>query len=182
MPSASAPSPHLAGELELRPPAVQDESQGRLAQAECLQDAFDFLLMRSDETWADWLSRIAREHAGTDLPEGRVPATMLFAFVGDDLVGRVSIRHELNAFLLEVGGHIGYAVRPAFRRRGYATEILRQSLETAGGLGIEQVLVTCDVDNVGSRRTIERCGGVLEDIRPGQPGQAPKRRYWITIA
>lgn len=181
MPSVPTPSSQPAAELVLRPPDVQDEPQGRLAQAESLQDAFDFLLMRSDETWSDWLSRTAREHAGTDLPEGRVPATMLFAFVGDDLVGRVSIRHELNGFLLEVGGHIGYAVRPAFRRRGYATEILRKALETAGGLGIEQVLVTCDVDNVGSRRTIERCGGVLEDIRPGHPGEAPKRRYWITI-
>jgi len=71
-----------------------------------------------------------------------VPATFLLARVGGDLVGRVSIRHELNDFLAEFGGHIGYAVRPQFRRRGHATEILRQALVVARGEGVERVLVT----------------------------------------
>ena len=63
------------------------------------------------------------------------------------------------------GGHIGYAVRPAHRRRGYATEILRQSLIVARAVGVDGVLVTCDDDNVGSAAVIERCGGVLESDR-----------------
>jgi predicted acetyltransferase len=40
------------------------------------------------------------------------------------------------------------------------------------------VLVTCDEDNLASIAVIERCGGVLEDVRP-DPDGAPKRRYWI---
>ncbi|MGV8972461.1 MAG: GNAT family N-acetyltransferase, partial [Rhodoglobus sp.] len=63
------------------------------------------------------------------------------------MVGRVSIRHKLNAFLAEVGGHIGYGVRPAFRRLGYATQMLHQALELARSLEIERALVTCDGDN-----------------------------------
>jgi predicted acetyltransferase len=50
----------------------------------------------------------------------QVSSTFLLAEVDGDIVGRVSIRHELNAYLPSVGGHIGYAVRPAYRRRGYA--------------------------------------------------------------
>jgi predicted acetyltransferase len=65
------------------------------------------------------------------MPADRVPATFLVADVDGAIVGRVSIRHELNDHLTHFGGHIGYGVRPAHRRRGYATEILRQSLVIA---------------------------------------------------
>jgi len=101
-------------------------------------------------------------------------------FDASRIVGRAAIRHELNDFLLRVGGHIGYAVVPEFRRRGYATTILRRSLEIARQrLGISPVLVTCDDDNVGSIRTIEKNGGVLENIVTGPDLEKPKRRYWI---
>jgi len=110
-----------------------------------------------------------------------VPATFLVAEVGGQVVGRVSIRHELNAYLAEVGGHIGYGVRPGFRRRGYATGILRQSLAVAASVGLERVLVTCDSDNVGSATVIENCGGVLEKIVPSRDGSVPKRRYWVEV-
>jgi len=116
------------------------------------------------------------------MPPGWVPATFLLAEAEGRVVGRVSIRHELNAFLAEFGGHIGYAVRPTFRRRGYATDILRQSLHVAQRLGIERALVTCGVDNVGSAKVIEKCGGVFEGVAPGRDGIAARRRYWIDCA
>ena len=72
-----------------------------------------------------------------------------------------------------MGGHIGYDVRPSARRRGHATAMLRGALIVARGLGIESALVTCSVDNVGSRTVIERNGGVLEDERAG------KLRFWV---
>jgi predicted acetyltransferase len=92
----------------------------------------------------------------------------------------VSIRHALNALLEQVGGHIGYVVVPAFRRRGHATTMLRLALQIAHEeLGIQRVLVTCDDDNIGSIRTIEKNGGVLENIVVIDGSSTPKRRYWI---
>jgi predicted acetyltransferase len=107
-----------------------------------------------------------------------VPATFLVAQAGSHLVGRVSIRHELNAFLSDFGGHIGYGVRRGNRRRGYATEILRQALIVARAEGVDRVLLTCDDDNTGSAIVIERAGGVFDDVRVAPDGTR-RRRYWI---
>ena len=110
----------------------------------------------------------------TPRPEGFVPATELWWVEGDEFLGRTSIRHRLTPMLLEIGGHIGYDVRPSARRRGHATAMLGQALDVARELGIERALITCNVDNVGSRTVIERNGGVLEDEREG------KLRFWVT--
>lgn len=94
----------------------------------------------------------------------------------DEVIGFLAVRHTLNAFLLEEGGHIGYSIRPSRRGEGHATRALSLALDQAARLGIDRALVTCDDDNVPSRRTIERNGGVFEDERNG------KLRYWIDLS
>jgi predicted acetyltransferase len=131
--------------------------------------------MEPGMSWAAYLEKRERDRKGLDIPPSWVPSTFLAAEADGRLVGRVSIRHELNAKLIEIGGHIGYGVRPQFRRRAHAKEILRQALVVARSLGVEDVLVTCDADNVASSTVIERLGGVLEDVRP-DPDGPPKRR------
>lgn len=119
--------------------------------------------------------RLAQGDPATPMPEGRVHCTYLWIVEDAELVGYLAVRHALTPFLLEEGGHIGYSVRPSRRREGHATRALARSLPIAASLGIDRVLVTCDEDNDGSRRTIEKNGGVLEDVRRG------KRRYWISV-
>lgn len=128
-----------------------------------------------------YLGILADQEQGINLPSpNHVPETFLFAFVEKRIVGRTSIRHTLNPFLLRVGGHIGYVVVPEFRRRGYATTILTLSVRIARDrFGLERVLVTCDDDNIGSIRAIEKNGGILENILTGPDLDKPKRRYWI---
>lgn len=111
-----------------------------------------------------------------DIAEGSslAPHTVLWWVDGSRWLGRLSIRHELNPVLWEVGGHIGYSVRPSDRRLGHATAILAAALPCAAQLGIDEVLVTCDADNEASRKVIEKHGGVLDDVRHG------KLRYWIS--
>jgi predicted acetyltransferase len=139
--------------------------------------AFPFLLFWSpDLAWSDYLRLLNSLRDGSTVPEGLVPSSFLLAEVGGDLVGRVSLRFELNERLAAGGGHIGYGVRPAFRRRGFATEILRQGVALLRAAGVGRVLAVCDDDNVGSAAVIARSGGVLESVVDGDP---PFRRYWI---
>jgi predicted acetyltransferase len=112
----------------------------------------------------------------TPRPNGYVPCTNLWWVDGSEYLGRLAIRHRPTPGLLEEGGHIGYDVRPAARRRGHATAMLAAALPIARQLGIDRVLVTCDVDNVGSRRTIENNGGIFADQHKA------KLRYWIPTA
>mgnify|MGYP001492120762 CR=1 FL=1 len=116
----------------------------------------------------------------TKAPAGFVTASTYFAFAEDGrLAGAISLRHELNAFLLRFGGNIGYGVRPSMRRQGYASAMLTAVLPYAAGLGLTRVLLSCNKTNAASARTIERCGGVLEN-EAFEEGRVI-RRYWITL-
>ena len=129
---------------------------------------------------SEYLNALADWRTGRNLPAGYVPETFLFAFVGPRIVGRVVIRHALNAFLEREGGHIGIVVVPEFRRRGYATKMLARALQIAREqLGIDHVLVTCAEGNLGSIRVIELNGGVLQDDVETNSSNGPHRRYWI---
>ena len=139
---------------------------------------FEFVFRDPDEPWSSYIARVEAQSRGADVPPGRVPATFLLAEVDGAIVGRVSIRHELNDYLERFGGHIGYAVRPAHRRRGYGRAILRQSLDVARSVGLSRVLLTCDDTNAASVRIIESCGGLLEDVVAADEGER-LRRYWI---
>jgi predicted acetyltransferase len=144
-------------------------------------EGFTFGLgLEAAESWQAYLGSLDDYRLGRNLPAGRVPATFLVAEAGGAIVGRTSIRHELNDSLVRIGGHIGYGVLRQYRRRGYATEILRQSLVIVRAHGVDRVLVTCDDDNAGSIAVIERCGGRLDSTEPvtSPPGPAV-RRYWI---
>jgi len=166
--------------LSLRPPLPDDETAFLAGHEQMAAEDFTFgLQLEPDLPWQDYLGRLADSSVGVNLPEGWVGSTFLVADVAGQIVGRVSIRHELNEFLRIEGGHIGYCVLPAYRRRGYATEILRQALIVARSLGINRVLITCDDDNAGSIRVIETCGGKLDSVRPAEAGVPALRRYWI---
>ena len=132
--------------------------------------------LQDPETFAAWLTVLEEEGRPDAQPrfEGWVPQTTLW-WVDEDgeYIGRVAIRHRLTEPLRQFGGHIGYDVRASRRRQGHATAMLAASLPVARSLGIEQALVTCDHDNVGSRKVIEANGGV-----PDMPN-AVKLRYWV---
>lgn len=169
-------------ELALRELVAGDESAFRAAVrafAEVDPDwefAFDF---DAEAVFARYLERL--EHDKHTPREGRVRHTFLIATAGHAIVGRVSLRHELNDRLREYGGHLGFGVVPSFRRQGYGRQLLRQSLPIARALGIDRLLLTCDDRNVGSIRIIESCGGVFQDTRPRAEGGST-RRYWIDLA
>jgi predicted acetyltransferase len=115
------------------------------------------------------------------LKPGRVPSSEFWLIDDNEFIGRLSLRHELNENLLKKGGHIGYEIRPSKRRQGYGTEILRLGLEKARELRLRRVLVTCDEDNIGSKKIIEHNGGMLENVIEIEGDPVRKLRYWIDI-
>jgi predicted acetyltransferase len=117
-----------------------------------------------------------------DLPKGWVPATQFWLIDKNEYIGNVIIRHQLNDTLMHIGGHIGYSIRPTKRKMGYGTSILKLSLSEARKLGIDKALVTCDETNLGSKKIIEKNGGILENIEEGIKGKPRKLRYWIAIS
>lgn len=117
---------------------------------------------------------------GEELPAGWVACTTLW-LVEDAYIGSVNIRHELTTWLERLGGHIGYAIRPSMRERGYGELICRLALDASRRIGLDRVLITCDEDNTASRVIIERNGGVFENAVPQDERPVLKLRYWVDL-
>jgi predicted acetyltransferase len=116
--------------------------------------------LRAPGTFSRYVAALrAEEHLKATDHSGRVPQTNLWWVEDDEFIGRIAIRHRLNAGLRSVGGHIGYEIRPSRRHHGQATAMLAAALPLASALGIDPALVTCDVANTISRRVIEANGG-----------------------
>ena len=133
-----------------------------------------------------WIKKCDRYRKGKNLPDGLVPATQYLCVRKSDnkLVGMVQIRHYLNDFLLEFGGHIGDSITVDERGKGYGKQIIKLALEKCKKMGIDRVLITCLETNVASRKCIMANGGVLEDKRQIKDPQnkdygAWIERYWI---
>ncbi|KXH81988.1 GNAT family N-acetyltransferase [Sporosarcina sp. HYO08] len=118
---------------------------------------------------------------GIGLPEGWVAdSTYWLVNENDDVLGAANIRHALTERLQNIGGHIGYGIRPSARGKGYATKLLALGLEKIKGLGIEHALVTCDADNIASEKVIRKNGGVEDEDFIEDNGNVVKR-FWVEL-
>ncbi|GAA5533314.1 GNAT family N-acetyltransferase [Deinococcus aluminii] len=127
------------------------------------------------------LAHLNRFAPPAPVPEGFVPSEERWLVRGREYLGRVKIRHTLNDRLRQLGGHIGYELRPAARGQGYGKLILALALDRARELGLPRVLLTCDVENLGSRGVIEANGGECEGEFRLAFYEKPIRRYWIEL-
>lgn len=117
------------------------------------------------------------------VPSDLVPATQ-FVFIrksDDKLVGMLQVRHYLNDYLEKYAGHIGYSIRPSERRKGYAKQMLKMALSFCREIGIEKVLITCKVGNIGSEKTILANGGVYESTVHDPNENKDFKRFWIAL-
>ena len=114
--------------------------------------------------------------------DGKVPDSVYFLLdiERNILLGAVNIRHYLNDYLLQFGGHIGDGIRPSERRKGYATEMIRLALLECKKIGINRVLMVCDKTNIGSAKSIVKNGGILENEFVDDNGKT-QQRYWIDV-
>lgn len=130
-----------------------------------------------------WLQRTEQYRHQETVGSDWVLSSTFFAVRKNDrkIIGIVDIRHHINhPFLQEYGGHIGYAVRPSERKKGYATQILELALRYAQEIGIAEVMLGCYTDNQGSIKTIVNNGGVLAQEKPYTDGK-PMYIYQINL-
>lgn len=139
---------------------------------------FDPALPRKD--FPAYIQKLVKLSAAIDLPPGFVPMTTYWMVSPDQTILGVSkLRHHLTPSLENHGGHIGYVIRPSHRRKGYGSLILALTLEKSQDLGIERVRITCDTDNIGSARIIEKNGGILSGQMTYEGSGNQISQYWI---
>ena len=139
--------------------------------------------LRRIEDPEEYIKTCAEYEDKQTVPSHLVPATQLFLIRKSDnkLVGMLQVRHCFNDYLEKYAGHIGYSVRPSERRTGYAKEMLKMALPLCRELGLDKVLITCAVGNVGSEKTILSNGGVYESTVHEPNGNRDLKRFWITL-
>ncbi len=145
-------------------------------------DIYELSVLNLQSNFSQYIKGLQEKSEGKHLPKGYVPQTDYWLVEGNDLIGRVSLRHSLTPHLLREGGHIGYDIRPSKRRMGYGKKLLALALPKAKELGLEKVLITCDETNIGSKKIIESNGGIFENSVEMAEGKPRKLRYWITLA
>ena len=140
-----------------------------------------FSRLQEFDNYKEWIVTLINELDKNKLAPGRVCATTYFSVRKSDnkILGIINIRHELNDYLYNFGGHIGYSIRPTERRKGYGNKQLSLALDKCINLDIKKVLITCRENNIGSAKTIESCHGKLENIVFNESENDIFKRYWI---
>jgi len=117
---------------------------------------------------------------GKNLPKDWVAATTYWLIDKDKFIGHINIRHQLNEYLLKIGGNIGYYIRPSERKKGYGKEMLKLALIEAKKIGLKRVLITCAEKNTASKKVIEYNKGKFESKITDENNEVVLR-YWIEL-
>mgnify|MGYP002646335372 CR=1 FL=1 len=136
------------------------------------------------DNYEGWLEQLELLSNPETCPQNYVPGDEYFLIRKEDdkIIGMINIRHELNDFLLQYGGHIGYGTRPTERRKGYNKISLYLGLLKSKELGLDKVLITATDANPGSFKTILALGGILENKIPDDEDEnILLGRYWIDV-
>ena len=172
------------GELRL---AIPDESllDEIAAYRQAMLDADSSMdgcgSLKRMESPAEWLAFCRQLDNPATTPPNWVPATQFVCLRGEKIVGMIQVRRELNDFLREYAGHIGYSVRPDERKKGVATWMLQNVLPYCRDIGLTRVMVACEPWNDGSRKTILHGGGVYAKTVHCKERNINLEQYWITL-
>lgn len=131
------------------------------------------------DDYLKWLKKEKQNHLGINLDEGFVPGTTYFYVENNQIIGTINIRHCLNEALLKKGGHIGYSILPSQRKKGYATAMLKEAIKICQRWDIDPLLITCNKENIASKKTILKCGGKFENEYFDEKTKETILRFWI---
>lgn len=153
------------------------------ATFEASLDSWDTVSMAYEllglNNFREYLNFLEAGKTVTVLTDGDIPTTVFYAFVDNNIIGKVHIRHRLHSQIERLSGHIGYSIHPDYQRKGHGTEMLRLALNICRQFGLERVLLICDQNNVGSIKVIKKNGGILDCIKIHENNQ--KMHFWVKI-
>lgn len=132
------------------------------------------------ETFEEWLLTLEANSSEDTVKAGMVPSTTMLVYDDERLIGMIDMRHRLNDYLFNFGGHIGYSVRKSERKKGYASEMLKLALIEYKKHNVHKCLITCNENNIASAKTIIKNGGILENQIVDNDNTIINR-YWINI-
>ena len=136
----------------------------------------------SFNNYGAWLEQQIRRRENLNLEPNEFPSTLYLAFNEfNQLIGLTNFKTALPEELLRHIGHIGYAIRPTQRGKGYATELLRESFPLAKSMGLNKVLITCNESNAASAKVIEKNNGVFENNLYVENDKITVKRFWISL-
>lgn len=173
-------------EVKLVVPTMEYENQIQAYRQEIL-DKGDHMTgcqsLREVKSIQEWIDKVKDYEDEATCPKNLVPSTHLLylRFWDKKVVGIIQIRHYLNEFLGQYGGHIGYAICPSERKKGYGSKMLEATLKICKIFGMERILLICREDNEASRKVILKNGGVYESNIYQEDKAVYLERYWIEI-
>lgn len=139
---------------------------------------YSFLLYRFE----DYVKELQDQEKGRGLPLGWVPSSTYWIIDNNDVFsGVINLRHRLTDSLKKFGGHVGYEIRPSKRKFGLGSWALKELIPLARKRGLKKLLVTCDDNNIASRKIIEKNGGVFDSEIQNEGHERPTLRFWISI-
>lgn len=130
------------------------------------------------ENFQHYLNDLHNCSKGKDLPQEEIATSSFWLIDKKEVVGVVRIRHQE----VECAGHIGYDISPDYRNRGYGFEILKLALERTINIGIEEVTLTCNINNSASKKIIEKNGGKFLGTVFDEEESETLYKYSITMA
>jgi len=114
------------------------------------------LYTKSEDNFKEFIKELNDAGKGINIEEGWAPCTTFWLVKDLEVFGVIRIRHHLDNEDLQMAGHIGYEIAFAQRRKGYGTKILELGLSKAKDMGLDEVMITCDADNIASKQIINK--------------------------
>lgn len=131
----------------------------------------DSYILHDPARYGQWRETIfedyRRQEAGIGLKPGIVPSVTYWIRNGDRIIGVANLRPKLNDALRDYGGHLGLVIRPGERGKGYGRAIHPQLMTLARGLGIRELLLTCEASNLAGLRILESLPGGRNESAEG---------------
>jgi tagatose 1,6-diphosphate aldolase len=110
------------------------------------------------------LRLVLREYVPADLVKGWVPTYRFSIVVDSEQVGRIDLRLGATDFMVRFAGQVGYGIDPPYRGHRYAARALHLLKSVARIHGFDVLWISCNPENLASRRTCELAGAELVEI------------------